>query len=559
MLKELCIENIAIIKKENISFDKGFSVLTGETGAGKSIVIDSIGLIMGARSSKELIRSGEETASVSALFSDLTENEITKLSSLGFAPEEDNTIFVQREINISGSSSARINGKSVSVSVLREIGEFLINIHGQHASQALLDEENHITYLDAMADDAELLKEYAEIYSEYSAIREKIRALKHKEDEKERTIELLKYQISDIDSVKPHEGEEESLEIKKKKLASAERVSKYSNLIYRALYRNEKGNSASDLIRKATEALASLSDVVPNSEEYIETLNDFMYRIEDIAETVYKECDVGVKNPTELLDKIETRLNAITKLKRKYGSSIEEVIAFREKIANELKALEHSDEMIADLENDMQKIEELLSEKSSQITDKRQNAARIFEQKIIDELRFLEMDKVRFEISVSPLSDFNNNGKDSVSFLVSANPGEPLMPLSKIASGGELSRTMLALKCALADKEKTPTLIFDEIDTGISGKTSHKIGIKLKEVASHETQVICVTHSPQIAATANTHFFVSKKEVDGRTESGIRPLSYDERVMEIARIIGGVSVTPQAAAAAKDLIGGQFS
>ncbi len=559
MLKELCIENIAIIKKENISFDKGFSVLTGETGAGKSIVIDSIGLIMGARSSKELIRSGEETASVSALFSDLTENEITKLSSLGFAPEEDDTIFVQREINISGSSSARINGKSVSVSVLREIGEFLINIHGQHASQALLDEENHITYLDAMADDAELLKEYADIYFEYSAIRENIRALKHKGDEKERTIELLKYQIADIDSVKPHEGEEESLEIKKKKLASAERVSKYSNLIYRALYRNEKGNSASDLIRKATEALASLSDVVPNSEEYIETLNDFMYRIEDIAETVYKECDVGVKNPTELLDKIETRLNAISKLKRKYGSSIEEVIAFREKIANELKALEHSDEMIADLENDMRKIEELLSEKASQITEKRQNVARIFEQKIIDELRFLEMDKVRFEISVSPLSDFNNNGKDSVSFLVSANPGEPLMPLSKIASGGELSRTMLALKCALADKEKTPTLIFDEIDTGISGKTSHKIGIKLKEVASHETQVICVTHSPQIAATANTHFFVSKKEVDGRTESGIRSLSYDERVREIARIIGGVSVTPQAEAAAKDLIGGQFS
>lgn len=559
MLKELCIENIAIIKKENISFDKGFSVLTGETGAGKSIVIDSIGLIMGARSNKELIRSGEDTASVSALFSDFTEHEITKLTSLGFAPEEDNTLFVQREISISGSSSARINGRSVSVSVLREIGEFLINIHGQHASQALLDEENHITYLDAMADDAHLLKEYGEIYSEYSAIREKIRDLKHKEDEKERTIELLKYQIADIDAVKPHEGEEESLEIKKKKLASAEKVSKYSNLIYRALYRNEKGNSASDLIRKAIDALTSLSDVVPSSEEYVEVLNDFMYRIEDIAETVYKECDVGVKNPTELLDKIETRLNAITKLKRKYGSSIEEVIAFREKIAVELKSLEHSDEMIADLENDMAEIEARLSEKAAQITEKRKNAARIFEQKIIDELRFLEMDKVRFEISVTPLADFNGNGKDSVSFLVSANPGEPLMPLSKIASGGELSRTMLALKCALADKEKTPTLIFDEIDTGISGKTSHKIGIKLKEVASHETQVICVTHSPQIAATANTHFFVSKKEVDGRTESGIRSLSYDERVMEIARIIGGVSVTPQTEAAARDLLGGQLS
>lgn len=554
MLKELCIENIAIVKNERITFDRGFSVLTGETGAGKSIVIDSIGLIMGARSSKELIRSGENFASVSALFSDLSENEIKKLSSLGFAPEEDNTLFVQRETSISGTSTARINGRSVSISVLREIGEFLINIHGQHASQALLEEENHILYLDAMADDSDLLREYGEIFAEYSEIREKIRELKRKEAEKERTIELLKYQIADIDAVKPHAGEEENLEIKKKKIASAEKISKYSNLIYRALYQNEKGNSTTDLIRKATDALASLSDVLPNAEEYIDTLNDFMYRIEDIAETVYKECDVGVKNPTELLDKIETRLNAISKLKRKYGSSVEEVIAFRDKIAAELKTLEHSGEMITDLENDIKEVETRLSAKAAEISEKRKAAAKTFEQKIIEELRFLEMGKVRFEISVTPLSEFAHNGKDAVSFLVSANPGEPLLPLSKIASGGELSRTMLALKCALADKEKTPTLIFDEIDTGISGKTSHKIGIKLKEVALHNTQVICVTHSPQIAATANTHFFVSKREIDGRTQSSIRALSYDERVMEIARIIGGVSLTAQTEAAARDLL-----
>ena len=556
MLKELCIENVAIVKKECVVFDKGFSVLTGETGAGKSIVIDSIGLIMGARASKELIRSGEDTASVSALFSDFSDEERKKLAELGFAPEEDNTLFIRREISASGSSAAKINGKSVSISILREVGEFLINIHGQHASQALLDEENHILYLDAMADDAALLKEYGEIFAEYSEIREKIHELKRKEAEKERTIELLKYQIADIDAVKPHEGEEEALEIKKKKIASAEKISKYSNLIYRALYQNEKGNSASDLIRKAADALSALSDVLPNSEEYVETLNDFMYRIEDIAETVYKECDVGVKNPTELLDKIETRLNAISKLKRKYGSSIEEVIAFREKIAAELKALEHSEEMITDLANDLKAVQVRLAAKAAEISQKRKEAARIFEARIVEELRFLEMSKVRFEIAVSPLSEFAANGKDAVSFLVSANPGEPLLPLSKIASGGELSRTMLALKCALADKEKTPTLIFDEIDTGISGKTSHKIGIKLKEVASQNTQVICVTHSPQITATADTHFFVSKREVDGRTESSIRPLSYEERVTEIARIIGGVSVTAQTQAAARDLLDG---
>jgi DNA repair protein RecN (Recombination protein N) len=556
MLKELCIENIAIVKKECVVFDKGFSVLTGETGAGKSIVIDSIGLIMGARASKELIRSGEDTASVSALFYNITEEEKERLSSLGFAPEEDNTLFIRREISVSGSSTAKINGKSVSMALLREVGEFLINIHGQHASQALLDEENHILYLDAMADNSSMLKEYGVIFAEYSEIREKIRELKKKESEKERTIELLKYQIADIDAIKPHVGEEEALEIKKKKIASAEKISKYSNLIYRALYQNEKGNSASDLIRKATDALTALSDVLPKSEEYINTLNDFMYRIEDIAETVYKECDVGVKNPTELLDKIETRLNAISKLKRKYGSSIEEVISFREKIAAELKALEHSEEMITDLANDLESVQVRLATKAKEISEKRKEAAKFFETRIVEELRFLEMSKVRFEIDISPLSEFAANGKDAVSFLVSANPGEPLLPLSKIASGGELSRTMLALKCALADKEKTPTLIFDEIDTGISGKTSHKIGIKLKEVASRDTQVICVTHSPQIAATANTHFFVSKREIDGRTESSIRPLSYEERVTEIARIIGGVSVTAQTQAAAQDLLDG---
>lgn len=554
MLKELCIENIAIVKKECVEFPCGFSVLTGETGAGKSIVIDSIGLIMGARSSKELIRSGEKSASVTALFSDFTEADAARLTEMGFPPEDDNTLFVRRDIGASGSSTAKINGRTVPAAMLREVGEFLINIHGQHASQALLDEENHIIYLDAMADDAALLSEYAEIYEKYSAIRTEIDELRKKEAEKERTIEILKYQIADIDAVKPHEGEEEALEIKKKKIADAEKISKYSNLVYRALYRNGKGNSATDLIGKSVDAIEALADVLPKADEYLEVLNDFMYRLEDIAETVYKECDVGVKNPTELLDKIETRLNAISKLKRKYGGTIAEVIAFREKTAAELKTLEHSGEMIDDLLAELEGVRALLSAKAEEITAKRKAAAKEFEGKIVSELRFLEMGKVRFEISVTPLREFAPNGKDAVSFLVSANPGEPLMPLSRIASGGELSRTMLALKCALADKEKTPTLIFDEIDTGISGKTSHKIGIKLREVASRNTQVICVTHSPQIAATAGTHFFVSKREVDGRTESSIRALEYGERVAEIARIIGGAKITPQAEAAARDLL-----
>lgn len=553
MLKELSIENIAIVKKECIEFDNGFSVLTGETGAGKSIIIDSIGLIMGARFSKEMIRSGEENARVSALFTELTDHEKDFLENAGFPAEDDGTFFIQRKISVSGASSAIVNGRTVTVSVLRTIGEFLINIHGQHASQALLEEENHILYLDAMANDSSLLSEYSKIYEEYSETKNKIEELKKKENEKERTIELLKYQLNDIDSVKPKKGEEEALEINKKKIADAEKISKYSTLVYRALYRNEKGLSASELISKASDAISVLSDIIPDAASYIETLRDFAYRIEDIAETIHKECDVGYKNPSEILDRIESRLNSISKLKRKYGSTVEDIIAYREKIATELKSLEHSEETITDLSNDLKEIKDRLSEKAAKITEVRNIAAKDLEERIVSELRFLEMEKVRFKISVTPLKEFSANGNDAVSFLVSANPGEPLLPLSKIASGGELSRTMLALKCALADNERTPTLIFDEIDTGISGKTSHKIGIKLSDCAK-SCQVICVTHSPQIAAVAKSHFMVSKREIGGRTESDVKKLSYDERIHEIARIIGGATINSQTIAAAKDLV-----
>lgn len=553
MLKELSIENIAIVKKECIEFDNGFSVLTGETGAGKSIIIDSIGLIMGARFSKELIRSGEENARVSALFTELTDHEKDFLENAGFPAEDDGTFFIQRKISVSGASSAIVNGRTVTVSVLRTIGEFLINIHGQHASQALLEEENHILYLDAMANDSSLLSEYSKIYEEYSETKNKIEELKKKENEKERTIELLKYQLNDIDSVKPKKGEEEALEINKKKIADAEKISKYSTLVYRALYRNEKGLSASELISKASDAISVLSDIIPDASSYVETLRDFAYRIEDIAETIHKECDVGYKNPSEILDRIESRLNSISKLKRKYGSTVEDIIAYREKIATELKSLEHSEETITDLSNDLKEIKDRLSEKAAKITEVRNIAAKDLEERIVSELRFLEMEKVRFKISVTSLKEFSANGNDAVSFLVSANPGEPLLPLSKIASGGELSRTMLALKCALADNERTPTLIFDEIDTGISGKTSHKIGIKLSDCAK-SCQVICVTHSPQIAAVAKSHFMVSKREIGGRTESDVKKLSYDERIHEIARIIGGATINAQTIAAAKDLV-----
>ncbi len=553
MLKELYISNIAIIRSERVCPGAALTVLTGETGAGKSIIIDSVGLIMGERASRELLRTGEEKATVSALFEAVGAEASGFAAELGIEPE-DGALLLQRDITDKGVSSARINGRTVPLSIMRELAERLISIHGQHANQTLLNEENHMGYLDAFADCEPEKAEFASLYAHHADIKKRLSELVRDGQEKERTIELLKYQIGDIDAVKPRDGEEEELKEKRIKLQNAEKIAKHAKLIYRALYRNDKGFSACDLIEKAEEALDGLGGVIADVPAFVETLTDFRYRIEDIAETVRQECDIGVKNPSELLDKIEDRLDSIQRLHRKYGGTTEEILAYRERAAKRLKELEGADELAEDLENELADIRSQMKAAAAKITKKRRDAARTLEKKVTEELAFLDMDKVRFHIEVTPLPDFAATGADKIGFLVSTNPGEPLLPLSKIASGGELSRMMLALKCAFADKERTGTLIFDEIDTGISGRTSHKIGVKLHEVAENGTQVICVTHSPQIAAVADTHLFVSKTESDGRTESAVRELTPQERVMEIARIIGGAKVTEQTLAAAKELL-----
>lgn len=553
MLKELYINNIAIIRNERVCPGAGFTALTGETGAGKSIIIDSVGLIMGGRASRELIRHGEEKAVVSALFENISEETVAYAASLG-VEAEDGMLLFQRDITASGGSVARIGGRTVPLSLMRDIASKLICIHGQHANEALLNEESHIVFLDAFADCETEKTTYLALYEEAAATKKRLAAIVHDEQEKTRTIELLKYQIKDIDAVGPRDGEEDELKAKRTKLQNAEKIAKYAKLIYRALYQNDKGFSACDLIEKAEEAMGGLDGVIADAAAFTETLTDFRYRIEDIAETIKKECDVGVKNPSELLDKIENRLDALARLRKKYGGTAEEIRQYRDRAAAKLADLEHSGELAEDLENELTALHAKMKDAAAKITAKRQSAAAVLEKKITDELVFLDMEKVRFRIDVRPLPDFAANGRDAVSFLVCANPGEPLLPLSKVASGGELSRMMLALRCAFADKERTETLIFDEIDTGISGRTSHKIGVKLDEVAACGTQVLCVTHSPQIAAIAGTHLFVSKTEVDGRTESSVRALARDEREEEIARIIGGARVTEQTRAAARELL-----
>ena len=552
MLKELYIQNIAIIKEETVTPGAGFTVLSGETGAGKSIIIDSVGLIMGDRASRELIRGGEERATVSAFFENVPPRVVAFAEELGVRTEGDTFLF-QRDISEKGSGTARINGRTVPLSLLRDIAARLVNIHGQHANESLLNEETHIGFLDAFADCEKEKEAFAAVYEKANETKKHLSEILRDEQEKERTIELLKYQIRDIDAVNPKENEEEELKQKRTKLQNAEKIAKHARLIYRALYRNEKGFSACDLIEKAEDALSGLDGVIEQSRAFSELLTDFRYRIEDIAETVYKECDIGVKNPSELLDKIEERLDHLARLRKKYGGTVAEIKEYREKAAARLRDLESAGERMEDLENELREHRAEMKRIAAEITKKRKHAARALEERITTELTFLEMEKVRFHIDVTPLPDFAADGIDKIMFLVSANPGEPLLPLAKVASGGELSRMMLALRCAFADKEETGTLIFDEIDTGISGRTSHKIGVKLREVAQNGTQVICITHSPQITALADTHLFVSKHETDGRTESTVRVLSEEERLREIARIIGGATVTEQTLATAKEL------
>lgn len=551
MLSELWINNIAIIKTENIAFSAPFTVLTGETGAGKSIILDAIELALGARADKELVRHGEEKASVVAVFTDVPDRIFAVLGKYDI-PRDEN-LMLRRDISAQGQSTARINGRPIPVSALKEVGNMLISIHGQHMGMYLLDPVNHINILDSFADTESDIGAYSLLYERMRDIKAEINRLHRDEKEKVRRIEMLKFQIAEINAVSPKAGEADALEEKLKLLANAEKTAKYAKLIYRALYRNEKGLSACDLIERSAEAAEALSDIIGNSAEYTEQLNDIRYRLEDIAETIYKKCDIGTENPSELIDKTQERLEELKKLGRKYGSTVEEILDFRAKAEEELSEIENSDDMIADLTEELKGLKKEALTAASAISEKRRNAAAVLSRKIVSELAFLEMENVSFEISVKKSEIFLPNGCDEVEFLVSANKGEPLMPLAKIASGGEISRIMLALKCAMADKEKTPTLIFDEIDTGISGKTSYKIGIKMRQ-SSQTSQIICITHSPQIAAIAAEHLLVSKKETEGRTFSSARVLLHDGRVNEIARIIGGEKITEKTLTAAREML-----
>lgn len=551
MLESLHVENIAVLKCVDIELHGGMTVLSGETGAGKSIIIDSLGLLLGAKADRELIRTGETRATVSAVFTHIGEDTAQRLLEMGFECE-DGTVMLSRTMTET-SSSARINGRAVTVAMLREVGGALFNIHGQNDNQQLLDTKNHVKLLDSFAGNGELVEEYGQLYRRILHIRCEIDSMKKDVMEQNRLREVLKYQIEDIDAVKLKEGEEEALTELVKRLQSLERINKCCALVDKALKGGEKSHGAVYLADRASGALDSISDAVPEAAELSARLDNIRYELEDIAESVYSLCDTGDGDPTARLDKAESRLNAISKLKRKYGSTVEEILAFRAEAAQRLDMIENAGERQEELEDELRKTESEARLIADKLTKARKTAAKSLGGRVCDTLAFLDMPKVRFEVSVRPTEDFGAWGCDRVEFLISTNVGEPLMPMEKIASGGELARIMLSLKNVLNECDGVGTVIFDEIDTGISGKTSRKVGIKLKEIA-RSSQVLCVTHSAQIASVAHHHLYISKSEEEGRVSTSLTPLDRAGRVEEISRILGGIEITDAVRSAAEEMI-----
>lgn len=553
MLDSLYIKNIALIKELNIPFQKGFTVFTGETGAGKSIIIDSIGLLLGKSISRELIRSGEDCASVSCIISDFDEAGTQQLSDYGFSSDDDGICFFSKDISRSSRNVQRINGRPVNAGISKELLSSMITIHGQNDTHSLFNPKNHIKILDTFAKNADLVGQYNDVYSAFRLTQSKITELQRDDAEKLRRADMLRFQAEEIKAAKLKPGEEEALLEKKKLLLASERIAKSARIAYRAIYNNEKGPSATDLLSKALTSIENLTAFFPNLEDCPSKISEMISELTDIAERVTEVMPDSDENPTELLDKLETRLDQIERMCRKYGSTEADVVAYLNKINEELDEMENSSEKLEKLQKELTEITASAINLAERISKTRKDAANRVSEKICEVLAFLDMPSVRFEVSVAHSDSLLADGTDIVEFLVSTNPGEPLLPMTKIASGGELARIMLAIKSVLTESDKISTVIFDEIDTGISGKTSRKVGIKLKELSRY-TQVICVTHSAQIASLADTHIKISKNTVDGRAETSVKVLTDEERVDEIARILGGINITESQKITASELI-----
>lgn len=547
MLNLLHIENIAVIESADISFGTGFNVLTGETGAGKSIVIDAISAILGERAYRDMIRTGEEKASVRAVFSQVAPLDWFNENGVPY----DRETVIQRDIFLDGKNVCRVNGTLVSVTMLRKLGIQLMNIHGQHDSASLFDEENHLIFLDDFSSNQPLREVYQEKYQAVAALRREIQRMTMDEGEKLRRMETLQYQIAEIEKAELEPGEDEALEERRKLLQNAERLSKGMDEAVEALYGGEESDGAAGLLTQAEHALGRLSRFSDSFTSLHERVTDLMYQVRDAAEEA-KDMRDDLSYSADELEQIESRLDVIYRLRKKYGTTCQEILDYLEKARKELADIEFADDRLERLKQKLQKAEQEAWAAAEALRQNRRENAEIMSARILQELKELDMPRVQFSCQFREL-ELQPNGADAVAFYLSANAGEALKPLSKVASGGELARIMLSMKNVLAEKDQIATLIFDEVDTGVSGRAAQKVAEKLRKLAQHK-QVLCVTHLPQMAALADTHMLISKCERDGRTYTSVTPLDTEGRKRELARIIGGTHITETTLKSAEEML-----
>lgn len=548
MLELLHIENIAIIEAADIEFAPGFNALTGETGAGKSIVIDSLSAVLGQRTSRELIRTGAEKAFVSAAFSGMAP-ELTE--TLGIQPEADGTLLLQREIQTDGKNVCRVNGRPVTVGQLRALGARLLNIHGQHDGQQLLDEEQHIVYLDSFGRVESLAITYAEKYKNFTDMRRQIGALQMDEAEKARRVDTLQYQIEELRRAKLTPGEEEELTARRGMLRNAEKfLDAVAGADY-ALNGDDSGGGALSALRQAQDALGGVRHLDDAFGQLYERLGEAYSEVYDIAATVEDKRGELDVSPGEL-DRVESRMDLLYRLKKKYGATVEDMLDYQARCEAELAQIEDAGDTLARLEQALSKAEKEARQAAQALSDARKAAAEQLTSQILTELQQLDMGKIRFAVDFAE-KPLDSDGMDTVRFLMSANVGEELRPIHKIASGGELARIMLAMKNVLSEQDHVGTMVFDEVDTGVSGRAAQKVAEKMARI-SRRKQVLCVTHLPQLAAMADTHFSVEKGERGGRTYTEVRRLDREQRRRELARLTGGSHVSQTMLDGAEELL-----
>ena len=547
MLSLLHIENIAVIECADISFDRGFNVLTGETGAGKSIVIDAISAILGQRAYRDMIRTGTSKASVRAVFTDVP--ELAWFGENGV--EYDSETIIQREIYLDGKNVCRVNGTLVTVSILSKLGNQLINIHGQHDSASLFDEANHLRYLDDFSGNADLRSAYDEQYRAVEKLRREIDRMSMDEGEKLRRMETLKYQIEEIEKADLEAGEDEELEARRKVLQNSEKIADGLNDAVENLYGSDDTDGAASLLSIAERALARIAKYSEDISSLHEKVADMMYQVQDVAE-IAREVRDDLAYSADELERIESRLDVIHKLRRKYGTTCADILEYLEKAKKELDEIEFADDHMERLKKKLLQAEKCAWDAALALRKDRKETAEKLSARILTELAQLDMPKVQFVCNFTEL-DLTAGGADAVAFYMSANVGEALKPMSKVASGGELARIMLAMKNVLAEQDQVNTLIFDEVDTGVSGRAAQKVAEKLKSVARTK-QVLCVTHLPQLAAMGDTHLLIAKGERDGRTYTTVTPLDLEGRKRELARIIGGANITEITLQSAEEML-----